>query len=111
MKHVGWVLGLVAGLASVGCGDDGADEQAKGGSCVQGSSCFMVTNPANYDVKTECGFTGGVWSASTCDMALYERKCTEVVEVEENGKTSNVTYVRYFPAGTNVACSGTLEDF
>jgi hypothetical protein len=69
-------------------------------------SCFTVTSPEDYDVKTECGTLGGSYTTEDCDETRYARKCTETVAVDDG----DATYVRYYPAGTNVVCSGTLED-
>jgi hypothetical protein len=52
----------------------------------------------------------GSYFTEDCDETRYARKCTETVAIEEGDQTYDATYVRYYPAGTNAACSGTLED-
>ena len=70
-----------------------------------------MTSPADYELKPECEFTGGTWSASTCNPAGFARKCTQEVSVSTNdGPEVPTTYVYYFPEGSDFGCLGTEED-
>jgi hypothetical protein len=112
MKHwVSWgsIAGATIGLA--GCGSDGGGTSgATGGSCRNDQQCFEVSAPADYNVKSECGFTSSTWSQSKCNPAGYDRKCTQPTQVSINdGPEQTVVYVYYFSPASATGCLGTEE--
>ena len=123
-KLIGWVNNLGVGLSVVlgscfmlvACGGDGdsgdggGQGSAGGGSCVTSDGCWHVEVPGDYDVKTECSFVQGAWSAQLCDPTGYARKCTQVTQVSINdGPEMDVTYVYFWPADSMYSCLGTEE--
>ncbi|MBN2527169.1 MAG: hypothetical protein JXR76_12315 [Deltaproteobacteria bacterium] len=106
------LLLLFLGTACDDGGDDGGN--AMGGSCTMGEGddeyCYEVEEEG-YDVKTECSFLSGKWSASACDTSLYATKCVQETEVsEDDGPSETVNYVYYFKADGSFGCLGDETD-
>ena len=95
---------VLGSMAACGGDDDDSSGAAGssasgGGSCTSATSCYMVTDPPNHDIKTICQALGSTWSASECPKTGYARKCTQVTKESVNGGAStDVTYVYYFSA-------------
>jgi hypothetical protein len=100
-----------ANVAAAGSGEPAPEKAAATGalSCKTADSCWMVTSPAGYDVKGDCEAVKGTVQSSACNKADYKRKCTQESEAKEDGKVTKVTWVYYFAAGNDTACTGTDE--
>jgi hypothetical protein len=99
-------------MAQVGCGDDGADEKkGVGGHCVTDDGCFQVAKPADYDLSFDCSIASGKLGSGDCNADDYERKCTQVTSVSSgDGPEQEVTYVNFFPEGSDISCAGDEEE-
>lgn len=106
----------VLALVLVACSSDdssgGAAAPAAGsGSCtMKDGTCFLVSDPASYNLRSECELVGHSWSASACPSSGFARKCTQKTTVTvDQGPKQEVTYVYFFPADSKLACLGTEE--
>ncbi len=76
------------------------------GSCTTATSCWMIVDPPNADVRTMCTFASGTFASTSCPTAGYVRKCTQTLNGSPGGRQ---TWVYYFKAGDPVRCLGVEE--
>jgi hypothetical protein len=95
---------MLLSMVLLGCGDDPV-----GGRCTtKDGTCFVVSNPTNYHLKTECEAFGSTWASGTCDPTQFKRKCTQMTQAGSPPQT--VTYVYFYPESVTTACAGTEEN-
>ncbi len=106
-----WILLLLVACDDAGDSDNSDTAVEGNGSCTStrdGEQYCYEIEEAYPAFKSECiFFSGGSWSASSCEQALYARVCIQETKVsEDNESPIMVHYVYYYTADSNMACVG-----
>lgn len=106
-----WILLLLVACDDAGDSDNHDTVIEGNGSCTSTRSgeqyCYEIEEEYP-EFKSECTlFSGGSWSASSCEQSLYARVCIQETEVSQNNESPiMVHYVYYFIADSNMGCIG-----